>query len=86
MNHLVSTINASANTIVEVTLTSQANVLLMSPSNYHSYRSGRRCTYHGGLAKVSPCRIAVPHAGTWHVVVDLGGYSGHVSASVRTIG
>jgi hypothetical protein len=37
------------------------------------------------LAKRSPITIAAPSAGHWHVVVDLGGYAGHVSASVRVL-
>lgn len=68
--------------VVSVTLSSQANVLLMDSSNFQSYRAGRSYRYFGGHAKRSPVRLVPPHQGHWHVVVDLGGYSGSVRASV----
>ncbi len=37
--------------------------------------------YFGGYATKSPVRFAVPRAGHWHVVVDLGGGAGQVRAS-----
>jgi hypothetical protein len=40
--------------IVEITLTSGANVRLMDSSNFSSYKNGRRHSYIGGLAKRSP--------------------------------
>jgi class 3 adenylate cyclase len=47
------------------------------------YRSGTRFSYTGGHYKRSPVQLAVPHAGHWHVVVDLGGAAaGRVNASV----
>jgi hypothetical protein len=39
--------------IVEITLTSGANVRLMDSSNFSSYKNGRRHSYIGGLAKRS---------------------------------
>lgn len=69
--------------IVEVSLSNQANVRLLDETNFERFRRGQRHTYRGGLAKRSPFRLAAPQAGHWHVVVDLGGYRGHVSASVR---
>lgn len=45
--------------IVEVTLRgSAANVRLLDSANFSSYKNGRRHTYHGGLAKRSPVRLA----------------------------
>lgn len=72
--------------VVIVTLDAQANVQLLDDGNLYAYRSGRRYTYYGGLAKESPVRIGVPHAGNWHVAVDLGGYAGAVNASIRVAG
>jgi hypothetical protein len=75
-----------AGELVEVTLArNSANVKLMDSTNFQSYHAGRRHTYYGGHATYSPYRIAVPHAGNWHVAVDLGGYAGSVQSSVRTI-
>jgi len=46
--------------VVEVTLTSGANVRLMDSSNFSNYKNGRRHNYHGGLARQSPVRLAIP--------------------------
>jgi hypothetical protein len=71
--------------IVEVTLTSGANVRLMDTSNFSSYKNGRKHKYHGGLAKQSPIRIAIPNTGNWHVAVDMQGLRGNTRASVRVL-
>jgi hypothetical protein len=72
--------------LVEVSLSSQANVLLMDSSNFSSYRNGSQYHYLGGHAVRSPVRLEVPSAGHWHVAIDLGGYGGSVQASVRVLG
>ena len=72
--------------VAEVTLSgTEANVQLLDNTNLQNYKAGRKHTYYGGHYKSSPACITVPHAGTWHVVVDLGGYTGQVRASVRVI-
>lgn len=78
-------IDAGSNNVIRVDLDSQANVMLLDESNFHSYRSGRQFRYSGGLAKQNPFRLVPPHQGRWHVVVDLGGYGGHVNASVSVV-
>ena len=85
MNFLHYEFDLSSDDVVEVTLDKQANVLLMDDPNFAAYRSGRQHHYYGGLAKSSPVRLAPPHAGHWHVVIDLGGYAGTVQASVRVL-
>lgn len=76
----------SGGEIVEVTLKgNSANVKLMDSSNFSSYKSGRRHTYYGGHVTSSPYKIPVPRSGRWYVTVDLGGYSGKVSSSVRVL-
>jgi len=65
-----------------VTLQNQANVQLMTSSDYTNYKAGRRYNYHGGRVTRSPFRITVPSNGHWVVAVDLGGYAGRISASV----
>ncbi len=85
MNFLHYEIDAHDGDVVEVTLDRQANVRLLDSSNFSSFRSGRRHSYYGGLAKNSPVRLAPPCAGHWHVVVDLGGYAGTVRAAVRVL-
>ncbi len=85
MNFLHYEFDLSAGEVVEVTLDKQANVRLLDDSNFAAYRDGRQHHYHGGLAKSSPVRLVAPHAGHWHVVVDLGGYAGTVQASARVL-
>lgn len=68
--------------IAVVTLDKQANVRLLTASNYNSFKAGRRFSFHGGLAKKSPARLQIPSSGHWFVVVDLGGLAGRVGASV----
>ena len=82
MSHLHWEVDLNANNIVIVTLASQANVKVMDNDNYNKYMTGQRHTFYGGGAKVSPVRVKPPHSGHWHVVVDLGGYSGRIEASV----
>ncbi|WP_407261970.1 DUF1883 domain-containing protein [Klebsiella quasipneumoniae] len=62
--------------IVEITLTSGANVRLMDSSNFSSYKNGRRHSYIGGLAKRSPIRLQIPSSGHWHIAVDMQGLRG----------
>jgi len=72
--------------VAEVTLTgSAANVLLLDASNFSSFKAGRRHRYHGGLARRSPIRLAIPNSGRWYVVVHTGGLRGSVRASVRVL-
>lgn len=85
MNFLHYEFDLSDNDVVEVTLDKQANVRLLDDANFAAYRSGRKHRYYGGLAKSSPVRLAPPHSGHWHVVIDLGGYPGSVRASAQVL-
>lgn len=77
--------NRKRGEIVEVTLTSGANVRLMNSSNFSSYKSGRRHQYTGGLAKKSPVRLQIPSSGHWHIAIDMQGLRGATRASVRVL-
>ena len=68
--------------VAVVTLDKQANVRLMTASNYRSFKSGRRFNFHGGRATNSPASIPIPRNDHWYVVVDLGGLAGRVRAAV----
>lgn len=74
-----------AGEIVEVTLTSGANVRLMSSSDFNNYKNGRRHRYIGGLAKQSPLRLQIPSSGHWHVAIDMQGLRGSTRALVRIL-
>ena len=71
--------------IVEVTLTSGANVRLMGTSDFNNYKRGGRHKYSGGLAKKSPLRLQIPNSGHWHVAIDMQGLRGSTKASVRVM-
>jgi hypothetical protein len=71
---------------VRVTLSGNAaNVMLLDDLSLSNYRSGRPFQYFGGHATRSPVVLTVPHAAHWHVVVDMGGARGEVSASVEVV-
>lgn len=77
--------NRQGGEIVEITLTSGANVRLLDSSNFSSYKSGRQHRFIGGLAKRSPLRLQIPRAGHWHVAIDMQGLRGSTRASVRVL-
>ena len=85
MRFLAWEFDASAGEVIEVELSSQANVRLLDGHSFRLYESGREHRYRGGLAKTSPFRLVVPARGHWHVVVELGGYAGSVNASARLL-
>jgi hypothetical protein len=85
MNHLLTELDLKDGDVLEVSLDGQANVLLLDPANYDSYRNGQSYRYFGGHAVSSPVRLAPPRGGKWYLVVDLGGYAGHVEAGVRLL-
>ena len=81
MEYLHQQLDLAADDLVEVALDNAANVMLLDPTNYEAYRN-HPFRYQGGYTTTSPFRINVPHAGRWHLVVDLGGGPGAVRASV----
>lgn len=85
MNFLHYEVNAGPDDLIQVTLDKQANVRLLDSLNFQRYRSGRRHEYRGGLVENSPFNLVAPHHGSWHVVVDLGGYAGSVDAAVQVL-
>lgn len=74
-----------AGEIVEVKLTSGANVRLMDQQNYQSYKAGRKHRYLGGLATKSPVRLKIPRSGHWHIAIDMQGLRGSTRASARVL-
>ncbi len=78
--------NLKGGEIVEVTLRrNAANVRLLDSSNFQNYKSGRRHIFYGGYVKKSPYKVKVPRSGSWHVVIDLGGYPGRINSSVNVL-
>ena len=85
MNFLHYEVTLRSNNAVRVALDKQANVRLLDSHNFQKYKNGSEHRYYGGHATRSPFVISAPHAGHWHVVIDLGGYGGSVRASVGVI-
>ena len=85
MNFLHYPLQLTQGDAVEVRLDKQANVRLLDDTNFSRYQRSEQHTYYGGLATKSPVHLKPPHAGHWHVVVDLGGYAGTVQAAVQVV-
>jgi hypothetical protein len=85
MNYLHYDFNLLSGDAVEVTLDKQANVRLLDDANYSNYQRGDQHQYYGGKALKSPLILKAPYPGHWHLVIDLGGYTGTVRASVRVL-
>lgn len=78
--------NRKKGEIVEVILKgSSANVKVMDSTNFNNYKNGKKHTYYGGHATKSPVKIPIPNSGRWIVTIDLGGYAGTVSSSVKVL-
>ena len=86
MKYLHWELQAGPDDATQVLLDSQANVRLLDSVNYARFRRGGRHEYRGGPARRSPVTLVPPSHGTWHVVVDRGGYPGTVRASVQVLG
>lgn len=85
MNFLHYEVNASPSNTIQIVLDKQANVRLMDDTNFSKYKRGDKFSFVGGLAKKSPINLTPPRIGNWHVVIDLGGYTGTVNASVKVL-
>lgn len=85
MDHIHFPFDAEAGDTVEVAIDRAANVQLLDPENYDKYRQKQGYSYSGGYATTTPVHLPVPHAGRWHVVVDLGGGAGHVRAAAQVL-
>lgn len=73
-----------AGTVVTVTLSgTEANVQLVDELNFRAYKAGQGHRFYGGHARRSPIVLTIPTDGSWHVVVDLGGFGGQVRSSIR---
>lgn len=85
MNYLHYEFDLTQGEALQVTLDKKANVELLDGPNFERYQTGQPHRYYGGSALVSPVTLVPPHAGHWHVVIDLGGFPGTVRASVNVL-
>ena len=71
---------------IEVTLVgNSANVKLMDKYNFQNYKNENDHKFYGGHIFESPFKTIVPNAGHWFITIDLGGFKGNVSSSVRVL-
>lgn len=70
---------------ISVRLDEPANVMLLTDDAYREYKEGRTFKYQGGWVSETQLTMWPPKPGLWHVVVDLGGSPGRVSASVQVL-
>ncbi len=86
MNFLHYEVNLGPTDAVTVSLHgSAANVLVLDDANFRNFQAGLQYQYYGGYYTRSPAVIRPPWAGRWHVVVNLGGLPGSVSAVVQVL-
>jgi hypothetical protein len=86
MNFIHTDVDVTGPAVAIVTLNHQANVMLLDPMNYEAYCARRLYLYvAGGWIKRSPVRMRIPSPGRWHIVVDLYGTPGHISATVHIV-
>ena len=85
MEYLHKILDLHEGDVVEVTLDAPANVMLLTPENFAKYKELAFYRYHGGYVEKSPFRMPAPYSGEWHLVVNLGGYPGSVSAGFRVL-
>jgi len=72
-------------TIVAVFLDAAANVCILDVANFMGYKNGYSFKYLGGYVTRSPYYATIPKYGHWHVAIDLGGYEGYISSSIKII-
>ena len=85
MKFLHAEYSISPDDIAQVTLSGQANVMLLDDIAFSAYKRGHPFKYTGGWTQRSPVRLSPPFAGRWHLVVDLGGRPGEVRAGVQLL-
>jgi Domain of unknown function (DUF1883) len=69
--------------VVEVSIDTRAFVRLVDEANFQSYRRGDPYEFVGGEAIRTLVPLAVPRAGSWHLVIDFAGGFGNVRSSVN---
>lgn len=69
----------------EVFISRDANVCLLDSTNFFRYKSNSDFSYIGGHYRKGVCRLQVPSAGQWYIVIDLGGEGGNIRYDIRDV-
>ena len=70
--HLHREFDVAPGDVIEVMSDDRADVALLSADDYALFKAGEAFRYFGHFCTEFPARVSPPHAGAWHVVVDLG--------------
>ncbi len=73
------------NQAVEVSVNRAANVLLLTEINFRKYKLRESYHYYGGEALYSLIEILPPRAGSYYLVIDLGGKAGTIEHSATIV-
>jgi hypothetical protein len=71
--------------LVEVDCDTQCNVMLLTDNDFASYKRDEAFNYYGGHFKYFPARLSAPYAGSWNIIIDLGGGSANIRYAIRVI-
>ncbi len=87
MKLLHTVVPAGPQNIVEVFLSRPgANVVLLDDFNWWRYERGQGYQYPaGGFFNATTVRLRPPVFANWHLVVDLGGQPGDITATYRVL-
>lgn len=87
MKYLHKEIKTGRNTVVLVDFDHSTQIKLLKDSEYRKYQAGKTYNYRGGFADHSPIKFIIPEGGTWHIIVERGGYFNPpaINASVQVL-
>ncbi len=74
MKYLHRVFTAKKGTRVVVHFSEPTRVMLLSDMEYKNYKEHSTYRYRGGDLVESPHEFEIPSDGTWHVVIEKGGY------------
>jgi hypothetical protein len=83
--HLHQYLSLKVTDSIKVNLQGRAHVMLMDDRNYELYNSGEDFDFFGKTAKRSPCVIAPPFGGDWHLVIEQADPTTDIMAHVQII-
>lgn len=83
-HHVYGPVSIGYGDAIRVDLSARCNVIALPTYEYENYKRGRTFTYYGGYATATPVIIRPP-IGMYYVVIDNGGSSYRLRASVSVI-
>lgn len=81
MTYMYWTVDLDEGDQIEISIDQAANVMVMRPSAFQNFQSGKAYTYHGGYYNQTPVILKPRGTGRQHVVVE-NPHGGEIGASV----